>query len=112
MVAVNAARESFERALAAAQTARDSLEQGLADTRATVETSRRALDEAGALLARREAELAKARHAHAALQGEQRALQAALAAQERVIQYQHGLRWWLRLPWLRMKRGWRQWRGQ
>ena len=111
LVAVNTAREAFEHALAAAHAARDLLEQGLADAGATVETSRRALDEAGTLLARRELELSKARQALASLQSEHRGLEAALAAQERIIQYQHGLRWWLHLPWLRVKRAWRRWFG-
>ena len=57
------------------------------------------------------AELSEARRAIASLQGDQRDLEAALAAQERIIRYQHGLRWWLRLPWLRMKRGWQRWLG-
>ena len=104
LAAVNAARESFEHELAASRVARDSLGQELT-------ASRRVQDEAGALAAQRERELAEARRALASLQGEQRDLEAALAAQERIIRYQHGLRWWLHLPWLRLKRGWQRWRG-
>ena len=111
LAAVNAARESFEHELAASRVARDSLGQELADARATAQASRRAQDEAGALAAQRERELAEARRELASLQGEQRDLEAALAAQERIIRYQHGLRWWLHLPWLRLKRGWQQWLG-
>jgi SAM-dependent methyltransferase len=40
-----------------------------------------------------------------------RAQDAALAAQERVIEYRGSLRWWLRLPWLRVRRLWSRWTG-
>jgi len=61
-------------------------------------------DESGRMLARREGELAKARAAAASLQAEQKRLEAALLAQERIIAYQQSLRGWLHAPWLQLKR--------
>ena len=90
LAAVNAARESAEQALAVAHAARD---------------------EARATLARRDADLARARHAATAMQGEHCRLEAALQAQERMIAYQRSVHWWLRLPWLRLKFRWQRWRG-
>ncbi len=104
LVAVNAARESFESSLAAAQAARGALERGIADARTALEGSRQALDESGRMLARREAELAKARATATALQDENARLEAAALAQERVIAYQQSLRGWLRAPWRWLRR--------
>jgi SAM-dependent methyltransferase len=101
LAAVNAARESAEQALAAAHAARDE---------ATGE-ARHTRDESRATLARRDADLARARHAATAMQGEQRRLEAALQAQERMIAYQQSVHGWLRLPWLRLKLRWQRWRG-
>ncbi len=112
LIAVNAARESFERSLAGAHAARGTLEQGFADARAALEASRQALDESGAMLARREAELAKARATAAALRSERKDLEAALQAQERIIAWQRSLRGWLHAPWLQATRGWRRWSGR
>ncbi len=39
-------------------------------------------------------------------------LQRALDAQERIIAYRQSLRWWLALPWLRVKLAWTQWRAR
>ena len=39
----------------------------------------------------------------ATVRSEQTRLEAALAAQERIIAYRQSLRWWLRLPWLRLR---------
>lgn len=39
----------------------------------------------------------------ATLRAEQARLEAALAAQERIIAYRQSVRWWLRLPWIRVK---------
>ena len=106
LLAVNAARASFEQSLAAAHAARTTLEQGLADARTALEASRQALDEASTILARREADLASARGRMATLQQEQQSLAAALQAQERIIAYQHSLRGWLNAPWREVKRAW------
>ena len=37
---------------------------------------------------------------------------AAAEAQERIIDYRHTLHWWMKLPWLRMRSGWRHLRGE
>ena len=101
LAAVNAARESAEQALAAAHAARDEALGEACDAR----------DESRATLARREADISRARHAATAMQGEQRRLEAALQAQERMIAYQQSVHGWLRLPWLRLKLRWQRWRG-
>ena len=112
LVAVNAARESFERALAAAHVARGSLEQEIADARAAMQASTQRAGRIGQDRSHgRERELAQVRGAVLALQTECKSLEAALAAQERIIAYQQSLRWWLHLPWLRLKRAWRRWSG-
>ena len=54
------------------------------------------------------AELASARQAVTALQEEGARLERALAAQERIIAYRQSARWWLALPWLRVKLWWQR----
>lgn len=50
-----------------------------------------------------------AREAHErALEQEKRSMDAALAAQERIIGYRQTLRWWLQLPWLRARMWWQR----
>jgi len=66
-------------------------------------------DAANATLTQRQSEFAKAGAAVASLQHELKELEAALAAQERIIAYQQSLRGWLRAPlgWaLRARRHW------
>jgi SAM-dependent methyltransferase len=60
----------------------------------------------------RDAELARARNAVTSMQAEQRSLEAALQAQERLIAYQQSVQWWLHQPWMKMKLGWQRWFGQ
>jgi SAM-dependent methyltransferase len=98
LVAVNAAREWHE--------------QALADERAAHAQSGERLAEASAQLKRCEAELAASRKSLHALQTEHRNLQAAIDAQERIISHRQTLQWWLRLPLLRAKLSWQHWRGQ
>ena len=43
-----------------------------------------------------------------ALAAERERLERALAAQERIIAYRQSARWWLALPWLRMRMLWRK----
>jgi len=64
----------------------------------------------GALSERDEAAqaLASARQAVGALCAEIERLEAALAAQERIIAYRQSARWWLALPWLRVKLWWQR----
>lgn len=49
------------------------------------------------------ADLASARQAAGALEAERERLEAALAAQERIIAYRQSAGWWLRLPWFRVR---------
>jgi chromosome segregation ATPase len=94
-----------EAQLAAANTARESHEHALV-------TARGALDAAGGALADRDAELRDARNAISGLRAENRRLDGALAAQERIIAYRQGIRWWLQLPWLRARLWWQRLRDQ
>jgi chromosome segregation ATPase len=98
--------------LAAADAARESAAQALAAASAAQREAQHKLEDARAADARREGELTRARTALASLEGERRNLEAALKAQERLIEYQHGFHWWLRLPWLRMRLGWQRWRAR
>jgi ubiquinone/menaquinone biosynthesis C-methylase UbiE len=52
-------------------------------------------------------EIASAQQAIDALRTEGNRLERALAAQERIIAYRQSARWWLALPWLRVKLWWR-----
>jgi SAM-dependent methyltransferase len=54
------------------------------------------------------AALASARQAEAALRAEGERLERALAAQERIIAYRQSARWWLALPWMRIRMWWQQ----
>ena len=76
-----------DRALAAAGSERNELEVRLAQARA---------------------ELGSARQAVTALQEEGARLERALAAQERIIAYRQSARWWLALPWLRVRLWWQR----
>lgn len=91
LVAVNAARELHEQALL---------------------SERPALAKANEALARRESELSTLRKTATAMQAEQRSLEAALAAQERIIAHRQSLRWWWQLPWLRARLSWQHWWGR
>ena len=42
------------------------------------------------------------------LEQEKGSMDAALAAQERIIGYRETLRWWLQLPWLRARMWWQR----
>lgn len=77
-----------------------------------LQTERPRYEQARKELARCQAEVAALKRTIASLQGEQGSLQAALAAQERIISHRQSLRWWLRLPWVRAKLSWQHWRGQ
>jgi hypothetical protein len=44
----------------------------------------------------------------AALQNECGRLERAIAAQERIIAYRQSARWWLKLPWIRVKLLWKR----
>jgi len=55
--------------------------------------------------------LASARQSVTALQAECDRLQRAVEAQERIIAYRQSVRWWVSLPWLRMRLWWQRVRG-
>ena len=50
----------------------------------------------------------RARGVIAALESEQHRLNGAIAAQERIIAYRQSARWWIQLPWLRVKLAWQR----
>jgi hypothetical protein len=77
-----------------------------------------ALTDLRAQLAQRNAELAaeseqvrNARHAATALENERARLERATAAQERIIAYRQSARWWIALPWLRVRLLWKRLAG-
>jgi len=47
--------------------------------------------------------LGSARQAVDALREENARLERAIAAQERIIEYRQSVRWWLTLPWIRLR---------
>jgi len=55
--------------------------------------------------------LGSARHAVAAQGAECERLERAIHAQERIIAYRQSARWWLSLPWLRLRLWWQRVRG-
>jgi SAM-dependent methyltransferase len=65
-----------------------------------------------AALVERERESAALRESALKLEGDLAQAQAALAAQERIIDYRQSLRWWTMLPWLRLRAGWQRMRGE
>jgi hypothetical protein len=67
-----------------------------------------ALAAVGADLARASTELGSARQASAALEEERQRLERAIAAQERIIAYRQSARWWMQLPWLRVRNLWQK----
>jgi len=76
------------------------------------------LSESRARLARASAELATetaqargAREAAKAFESECRRLERAIAAQERIIAYRQSARWWVKLPWLRIRLLWKRLSG-
>jgi SAM-dependent methyltransferase len=62
-------------------------------------------------LGARDAALAELASARAALAAEVARLERALAAQERIIAYRQSARWWLALPWLRLRLWWQRMTG-
>jgi SAM-dependent methyltransferase len=67
-----------------------------------------ALNDVRAELARTSTELAGAREATAAYQDECARLEKAIVAQERIIAYRQSARWWVALPWLRIRLLWKR----
>ena len=77
-----------------------------AETRVWLDSMRTSHDSAQTALARRNADFAQLEEAVAAYRAENARLDAAIAAQERIIGYRQSLRWWLRLPLVRVKLWW------
>lgn len=75
-------------------------------TRASLASVQGALESVQAALARRSADVAQLEEAVAGYRTENARLDAALSAQERIIGYRQSLRWWLRLPFVRVKLWW------
>ena len=67
-------------------------------------------DALAAMTAQRAAEAADARQQITALRDERKRLERAIGAQERIIAYRQSARWWIALPWLRVKLLWKRWR--
>ena len=70
-----------------------------------------ALNEANAELTRESEQVRSARELVVAMQTECGRLERAIAAQERIINYRQSARWWVILPWLRVKLLWRRLSG-
>ena len=70
-----------------------------------------ALADSRAQLAALAREVESARSAAAAYQAECGRLERAIAAQERIIAYRQSARWWLALPWLRIRLLWKRFAG-
>jgi SAM-dependent methyltransferase len=73
------------------------------DAQLAAERAAREVDAAAA-----RAELASSRQAVDALEAERARLEGALAAQDRIIAYRQSARWWVQLPWLRVRHAWRR----
>ena len=77
---IDAARKAWQRREAALQSAE-------ADARAALDSARQAIE---------------------ALDGERRRLESAVGAQEHIINYRQSARWWVQLPWLRVRDLWQR----
>ena len=64
--------------------------------------------ELGARLGEATTALGSARQAAEALDDERLRLERAIAAQERIIAYRQSARWWMQLPWLRVRHLWQK----
>ena len=78
----------------------------LAEHVAARDAGQRALDAAQTRLAEAVSELGSLRQATQALEAERERLERAIAAQERIIAYRQSARWWMQLPWLRVRHLW------
>ncbi|HEY3179794.1 MAG TPA: class I SAM-dependent methyltransferase [Casimicrobiaceae bacterium] len=84
------------------------LENLVAERDAALAAANVALSEVNAQLTR---ESEQVRSVRAALQTECGRLERAIAAQERIINYRQSARWWVMLPWLRVKLLWKRLSG-
>ena len=99
------AEESRHRMLQAEDAARLEARR-LANEAASHETTRAALENVQAALSRRNAHVDHLEQAVESYRAENARLDAAVTAQERIIGYRQSLRWWLRLPFVRVKLWW------
>jgi SAM-dependent methyltransferase len=95
------ARDDLVAQLQHAQRARD-------DELSAHAATREMLAETRGALARRDSDVGSLEHAVAALRAENARLEAALAAQDRIIAYRQSARWWIRLPFFRLQWWWRR----
>jgi DNA repair exonuclease SbcCD ATPase subunit len=84
-------------------------DRGLEARDRELQASRQALD---TVTAQRAAEAADARQQIGALGEERQRLERAIGAQERIIAYRQSARWWIALPWLRVKLLFARWRNE
>lgn len=112
LAAQNARMLDFERLV-------EHRDRDLAAVNAALEAQERALITARDALVQRDAEVREARRRISVLEdqndsltADQNRLDSALASQERIIAYRQSLRWWLRMPWLRLKLAWQRARGE
>jgi len=80
----------------------------LAAAREATDAQTRALVALRAELGNVTGELGSARQAGEALEAERQRLERAIAAQERIIAYRQSARWWMQLPWLRVRNLWQK----
>lgn len=99
------ARDELVAQLQHAQRARD-------DELAAHAATRAMLDETRGALARRDSDVGSLEQAVGALRAENARLEAALAAQDRIIAYRQSARWWIRLPFFRVRWWWRRIAGR
>jgi|KBSSwiStaDraftv2_1062776.scaffolds.fasta_scaffold133239_2 SAM-dependent methyltransferase len=90
---------------------REAAEHATSAARDALSVAERARDEQLALVVQRDRELVAARQTGASAQAEASRLEGVVAAQERMIAHQQSWRWWLHLPWIRLRLGWQRWRG-
>jgi len=107
--------EHLERLVVERERIVEERDRQLAGVNATREAHEHALITAREALVRRDAEFRDARRRigvleeqNDSLRRDQARLDAALAAQERIISYRQTMRWWLRMPWLRLKLAWQR----
>jgi SAM-dependent methyltransferase len=101
-----------ELALTTARAERSRAQSALAQMEAELSQARQSLARSSAQLAQAREEASDAQLKIGELMAEQSRLDAGLDAQERLITYRQSFRWWLILPWMRMRLWWRRVSGQ
>jgi SAM-dependent methyltransferase len=88
------------------------LEALVSERDAALNDSRAQLEHANAELASESARARSAREAAGAFESECKRLERAIAAQERIIAYRQSARWWIKLPWIRIRLLWKRLSGK